>query len=170
MSQQELKALPPKEWVAGFCFHKGEHGLVVALIRKARPEWQRGKLNGVGGKIEKGETPWQAMVREWLEETKAISPDWMRFAMLDWSGGRVHFFGATSPVRLALNEEGDEPVHWRNVEAMLKEESPVIPNLRWLIPLALDKDSVIVHAHESGTAWNAPTPSTAPAADGEGGK
>ncbi len=29
----------------------------VVLIEKINPEWQKGHLNGVGGKIEKDETP-----------------------------------------------------------------------------------------------------------------
>ncbi len=56
------------------------------LIRKTHPEWQKGKLNGIGGKIEKkhevivdkenpeqsiwlSETPQEAMIREFQEET-----------------------------------------------------------------------------------------------------
>lgn len=41
----------------------------ILLIRKLTPEWQRGLLNGIGGKIEAGETPIQAMLREFKEET-----------------------------------------------------------------------------------------------------
>lgn len=41
----------------------------ILLIRKLTPEWQRGLLNGPGGKIELGETPLQAMIREFKEET-----------------------------------------------------------------------------------------------------
>lgn len=41
----------------------------ILLIRKLTPEWQRGLLNGIGGKIEVGETPIQAMLREFKEET-----------------------------------------------------------------------------------------------------
>jgi 8-oxo-dGTP pyrophosphatase MutT (NUDIX family) len=39
------------------------------LICKNRPAWPRDKLNGLGGKIEEGETPQQAMEREHREET-----------------------------------------------------------------------------------------------------
>lgn len=56
------------------------------LIRKMKPEWQKGKLNGIGGKIEPKhlimtnmehpeddkylmETPQEAMIREFHEET-----------------------------------------------------------------------------------------------------
>ncbi|XPP93699.1 NUDIX domain-containing protein (plasmid) [Photobacterium leiognathi subsp. mandapamensis] len=36
----------------------------VALITKNKPSWQTNKLNGIGGKIESGETPSEAMARE----------------------------------------------------------------------------------------------------------
>ncbi len=42
-----------KRWVVGFLFNtKGE----IALISKTHPEWQAGKLNGVGGAVEGEET------------------------------------------------------------------------------------------------------------------
>lgn len=57
----------PHRFVLGFLF--SEDGSRVLLVWKNRPAWQNGKLNGVGGKIEPGETPLQAMKREFLEET-----------------------------------------------------------------------------------------------------
>ena len=140
---------PPKEWVAGFLFLNNS----VALIRKARPEWQRGKLNGVGGKVEKGETPHKAMDREWSEETEAPSQIWFKFSTLDWSGGRVHFFAArTEKAPWSFRRDTDERVEWYAVEETTFAQA--IPNLRWLIPMALDKDNVIAQVHEPGTAWN----------------
>lgn len=41
----------------------------VVLIEKTKPEWQKGKYNFVGGKIEEGESPVECMVREFFEET-----------------------------------------------------------------------------------------------------
>jgi hypothetical protein len=38
------------EYVCGFMF--ANDFTEVALIRKNKPEWQRGKLNGIGGKVE----------------------------------------------------------------------------------------------------------------------
>ena len=44
-----------KEYVAGFLFSRD--GSLLALILKNKPDWQKGKLNAIGGKIEDGETP-----------------------------------------------------------------------------------------------------------------
>ena len=63
---------PVMKYVVGYCFDPYfEH---VVLIEKARPEWQAGKLNGVGGKIEPKETPRRAMVREFQEEAGVYIP------------------------------------------------------------------------------------------------
>ncbi len=54
-------------YVLGFAFSSDRKH--VLLIEKQKPERQRGCLNGVGGKIEKGEKPFEAMARECEEET-----------------------------------------------------------------------------------------------------
>jgi 8-oxo-dGTP pyrophosphatase MutT (NUDIX family) len=41
----------------------------VVLVKKNRPEWQAGKYNFVGGKVEPKETPLKCVVREFYEET-----------------------------------------------------------------------------------------------------
>ena len=56
-----------KLYCCGFMFSKDfSH---VLLIEKARPKWQEGKVNGIGGHLESGESPVDAMVREFEEET-----------------------------------------------------------------------------------------------------
>src|SRR5262245_36563234 len=67
----------------------------VLLIRKTKPEWQAGKLNGIGGKIEPTDlTAHRAMAREFKEETDLDSEAaaWTRFAILEFPEARVHCF------------------------------------------------------------------------------
>ena len=56
-----------KRYVLAFLFDKDKEN--VLLIRKNRPDFQAGKLNGLGGKIEDGETPLEAVSREVSEES-----------------------------------------------------------------------------------------------------
>lgn len=56
-------------YVLGFAFDDLGR---VALIQKEKPAWQKGRWNGVGGKVEEDETPTQAMVREFHEETGVL--------------------------------------------------------------------------------------------------
>lgn len=71
-----------KEYVVGFAIDAEDEKVV--LILKQKPDWQKGKYNGVGGKIEPGETPYQAMAREFLEETgfKTSPSVWSKFGTL----------------------------------------------------------------------------------------
>lgn len=69
------------DYVVGFAF--SGHLDCVAMITKTKPEWQNGLLNGIGGKIEDGETPLQAMIREWDEECEIlVDKDWKQFAVV----------------------------------------------------------------------------------------
>src|SRR5690606_5219308 len=128
------EAPPPygqaRAYVVGFLFRPGTGE--VALIRKQRPEWQRGLLNGVGGKIELGESAIEAMRREFREEAGADIVDWRPFALLHWRRDVIHFFTSRAPAR--LESKTDEPVAWYPTHWF--PILPLVPNLRWLVPLA----------------------------------
>src|SRR5437588_12445111 len=80
------------KYCLGFAFDNA--GQNVVLIRKKKPEWQAGKLNGVGGKIEELETVYEAMSREFQEETGIITipRDWRAYLYMYGPGFRVHTF------------------------------------------------------------------------------
>ena len=67
------------QYVLGFAFNETKEK--VALIKKLKPDWQKGKFNGVGGKLEPEELPMEAMVREFKEETgySSTEGDWNFF-------------------------------------------------------------------------------------------
>lgn len=111
----------------------------VALITKNRPEWQRGLLNGPGGHMKDGETPAQAASREFEEETgvQIKVEAWRPFATLQTKQhDTVHFLTCTRNANLKTTT--DEQVRWYNLEGIWQRDLPVIPNLRWLIPMAMD--------------------------------
>lgn len=133
---------PATNYVAGFLF--SEDQMKVALILKLKPAWQHGCWNGIGGKIEADESPWDAMVREFSEEAGADVHNWKEFAVLNYRGGRIHFFKAHG--NHALLSMTAESVAWVHVDAV--RTLPLISNLRWLLPLAMDKDGVTVVAED----------------------
>lgn len=121
-----------KRYVVGFLFTEDFYSM--ALIRKARPEWQRNLLNGIGGKVELGETEYTAMVREFHEETGALVEDWTLFARTRWDGGYVdYFFSVKNGVQLKTMT--DEEVLWVNIQDLRFLET--VPNLTWTIPMAI---------------------------------
>lgn len=110
----------------------------VLLCLKARPDWQRGRNNGVGGKVEAGETRLAAMAREFEEETghRTRPHDWTPFAIIRNERGVVHFYSAVLP-RFDPRADTDEPCMWFPTRSLPEN---VLHNLRWLIPLAADRD------------------------------
>lgn len=127
-------------YVAGFAF--SSDGKKVVLIQKNRPKWQAGKLNGVGGHVEAGETTLAAMVREYKEETgiTSVYEDWERFACVRGSDFSVHFFAAFNDSLLGVTSLTDEVVGVFPAPPFdgVTAGYPIISNLNWLIPLALD--------------------------------
>ncbi len=132
-------------FVAGFLFDVA--GKAVVLVRKARPAWQAGRLNGVGGRVEAGESGPAAMAREFREEAGvATAPsEWRLFAALTESAqtGRVRhevsFFAARSPVALgaALSSCTDERVELLEMSELHARQGECLEDLLWLLPLAL---------------------------------
>lgn len=122
------------DYVLGFAFSKD--GQSIALIRKDRPTWQAGKLNGIGGKVEPGEPIIKAMAREFKEETGryTLPQDWRYFAKFTFEGGEVHCF-TTSMERLdELHCPESETIEVHDVSLVGKEQT--CPNLNFLIPMA----------------------------------
>ncbi|QDF29314.1 NUDIX hydrolase [Halarcobacter anaerophilus] len=126
-----------KKYVLGFLF--SEDLKYVVLIKKINPKWQRGLLNGVGGKIEDQESSSDAMVREFKEETGVLTEkqDWHCFAKIN----RPNFYEMDIYCAFSNFAFDAKSVEKEEVFILEKDKLPnnIIPNLRWLIPLALDK-------------------------------
>ena len=124
--------------VVGFMYYRATESVV--LIRKNRPDWMNGCLNGVGGHVEVGESFAGAVVREFLEETGAVTTvdQWSRFCRLDSNHGTdVTFFAAI------VDEERECPVSTCTdeivrVTLMRDLDAPwnhAVPNMAYLVPM-----------------------------------
>ena len=134
---QAREEQPPLRYVVGFCFSPDYEW--VALIRKNKPQWQAGLLNGIGGKVEPGERKGMAMMREFKEEAGVLIPeyDWLHFRTEAFStGARVHHFAHCAT-----------PDEWAAIRTMEAEEVgrvradsihlfPAVYNLPYLVPMA----------------------------------
>lgn len=110
---------------------------MVVLIKKNRPAWQAGLLNGVGGHVEAGEHPGAAMCREFLEETGVEIKDWIPFAEMIFKDCDVCCFtAARDDLIFDVRSLTDEEVGVYDIHSF---GPPRIPNLRWLIPMALSR-------------------------------
>lgn len=124
-----------ERYVVGFLFSEDNES--VLLIRKNKPDWQKGKLNGVGGKIEENETEDDAMVREFKEETNLVVEDWSEIAILSMDDLSVYFYSSQGNLAeaRAMTNESLEIVR---VDELSHKDT--IYNLKWLIPLCLEMD------------------------------
>ena len=150
-----MKIIEVTEYVVGFMIQPEKEQ--VLFILKNRPAFQKGKWNGVGGKVERGEHPRQAMVREFREETGVDTPPW------SWEhtvslGVRndyvVHYyrsFVTEFPVYQTVTDEQvsvwdiddvyttdhtniDRIGNWTKVY-----DCPTLPNMRWILAMQLSQ-------------------------------
>lgn len=125
-----------KTFTLGFIFDTS--GEKVLLVHKQKPEWQVGRINGIGGKIEEGETPVACIARETKEEACLDIPEseWIFLGTIQTDEWIMHTFMATYGGPLDDAQKGDyEEVEWFAVNALPKE---CIGNLKWLIPFGLE--------------------------------
>lgn len=115
---------------------------------KPSQKWQDGLLNGVGGKIENGESAKECMIRECHEEFGVYIENWYELGNIIYRKGvvsddddnlislhvyrtvvdydtfySIHQTGREKPVPVKLTELLDRTVR-------------VVPNLEWIIPAA----------------------------------
>ena len=128
-----------KKYVTGFLFSKDTR--YVVLIEKINPEWQRGLFNGIGGKVEVNESSIDAMVREFFEETgvNTHQADWTCYAnVYRESCYDVDVYFGHSDLAFNAKTIEQEQVHIIKLAELPRK---IVPNLRWLIPLALDQQA-----------------------------
>lgn len=131
------KPVEIQEYVCGFMFDESlKH---VALVKKNRPKWQEGLLNGIGGHVEKSDESFHfAMAREFREETGVYTEplQWKAFAEVTGDGWRVNFFSMISDKMFDIKSMTDEETLVESI-SIIMGSGRVIPNLNWLIPMAV---------------------------------
>jgi len=110
----------------------------VALILKDHPAWQAGKYNALGGKVEPGETPKEAALRELKEEADLVpdflvpvSPDDMPAVVDIEEAYRIFFYvGWKSNPELLVQKTSERPV-WKPIQFL--DTPPVLYDIRSMI-------------------------------------
>jgi 8-oxo-dGTP diphosphatase len=146
-----------KHYVLGFAFSKDRKEII--LIEKQKPDWQKGKLNGVGGKVEKKDFAWNtngevtpyvatiAMQREFKEETgvETQSWQWNYFGKMIFNndimggGAMVHLLRMFDDVIQYCETKEEEEILRVNTDTCL-DVYDCMHNLPILIPLALSTE------------------------------
>jgi 8-oxo-dGTP diphosphatase len=121
-------------YVVGFLFSTDLKKVV--LVEKNRPEWQAGLLNGVGGKVEQGESPLEAMIREFNEEAGATITQWKHYANMSHGDQfSIDVFATTGD----LNQASTKTDEFIGIYELAEiQKLATIENIPWLLLLAKD--------------------------------
>lgn len=125
-----------KNYTVGFCFN--EALTKVVLINKLTPAWQKGLLNGVGGKLEGDETYLRCMQREFAEEAGLFIEDWRHFASFTGHDGwemQIFYTVELDHFNEVWSREAEQV---EIVDVKEVQNRPCIENIKWLIPLAIN--------------------------------
>ena len=114
------------EYVNGFLFSPDYKKIV--LIRKNRPSFQI------------GETPLDAMKREFMEEAGIEINNWHNFSKMEGNEWVVYMYLAKSEDYIKTFSKTDEEVEIHYVFDIANLD--LIPNLKWLIPMSIDMDNI----------------------------
>jgi len=145
----EVRTGHKNKFVLGFMFSTNLKD--VLLIHKKRPEWQKDKLNGIGGKIDNFNEllhPELAMEREFKEETGIEFSKWKQFCAMNFGSNDglyaliVFCFYTVVPKDFFYSAKSltDEKLCIVKIDELGLCKIKPIDNLHWLIPLALNED------------------------------
>jgi 8-oxo-dGTP diphosphatase len=125
-----------KHYVVGFVFDPARQQ--VLLVRKNRPSFQAGLLNGVGGKVESHETSHAAMQRECAEECDLHISDWLHVASVCSQDYQIDVW-STSCDLSGSRTVTDEVIEIHSVHDVFR--IPCLSNLPMLLAMARDISS-----------------------------
>ena len=128
------------------CFLK--QGDKILLLNRDKPQWM-GAWNGVGGKIEQGETPLVGALREINEETGIALQDITYKGKITWTDGITNFgcmyafiaelpesYPYVTPIKVA---EGI--LDWKDLTWILHPQNVGIADLKYYLPKMLDEST-----------------------------
>lgn len=107
------------------------------VVEKQKPDFQKGRFNLPGGKIEPGEGEMDAALRELNEETGFTPTGIFLYGILVGSWGKVFCFLANLPDGEIKPRDGEiERFFWSDFRT-IKYDDRLLPNLKIIIPLML---------------------------------
>jgi len=123
------------------------------LLNRAYPSWM-GMWNGVGGKIEQGESPRQCILREIAEETNLQLNEVTYKGKVTWENIDGNSLGGmyTYVAEILENYVYKTPIKteegildWKNLDWILHPKNVGVANLRYFLPLLVSDQQLYHH-------------------------
>jgi len=111
----------------------------ILMLKRNNPP-NKGKWNGVGGRIEVGETPLESVLREVQEETGLFLKKMVFGGIMTWEGfeikpGGLYIFSAAVEDRNVV-ENGEGILSWQS-KAFAFNHPDVVDNIHYFLPPVL---------------------------------
>ncbi len=125
-----------QKYVLGFAFDTSLNK--VLLIEKDRPEFMKGRLNGLGGSLHTGEIPEIGMIREFREESGIITSFWTHFATFfcDAENYEVFCFYEITDKIFDFQQMESEKLDVYDIDKLNFQTR--MPKVDWLISMAIN--------------------------------
>lgn len=116
---------------------------VLLIMKPDADDWQHGRLNGVGGRLQNGESPIEAMIREFHEETGVDTTldDWLPVCRLEKEGEWTLWVFTSVMLKVFEGYTSDEGVvaqHPADLAFLHTMHEVLDPTAAWLLLASLD--------------------------------
>ncbi|CAG9621893.1 NUDIX hydrolase [Sutcliffiella rhizosphaerae] len=133
------------------CFIKRKD-TVLLLLRTKDPN--NGKWNGVGGKIEKDETPLASVIRETREESGLIINDMTFRGIVTWNKRTGMYVYVGNDFEGSLMKDGPEgKLEWKSKEWIVSS-SEVVSNIKFFLDELFSKNEPVEHSFMYNSTGN----------------
>lgn len=122
-------------YAMGFCFSWNNH---VLLIKKQKDSMHEGLYNGIGGKIEEGESADHAMEREWAEESHYPPVGWREYMRMRFDNeNELVLFAAQIDKGVKRGKFNAAECTWFSGEELFKVAAcNFAPHTKWFVEAA----------------------------------